>query len=43
MALLKGAVLEIEQPPRDICCKIGYFAGVIYPTRPWPDPPSLKS
>lgn len=36
---LRGAILEIEQPDRETCSKIGFFAGVIYPTQPWPDPP----
>lgn len=41
LALLKGAILELEQPADDICIKIGHFAGVIYPPETWPDPPGL--
>lgn len=36
MALLKGAILEIEMPPREVLFKIAYFGGVIYPPREWP-------
>lgn len=47
LALLKGAILEIEQPATDLLHKIGHFAGgvyhfasVIYPPEPRPDAPS---
>lgn len=41
LALLKGAVIEIERPADDVLHTIGYFAGIIYPPHPWADPPSL--